>query len=441
MFTKRHCFLTIFLICCILLHAQEFTPIVKQFVKKDYNAANQNWAVGQTSDGVMYFGNNQCLLEFDGSMWRSIKLPQNKIVRSLMIDKNDRIYVGSFQEFGFFEKNAFGNLQYTSLSAELKDYKMKNDEIWNIIELNGTVIFQSFTSYFIYDGKYTKGLRCKYTFLFFNIYKNRIYTHTNQNGFSQLTPLIPEVSPVLSAELKSPVISVLNHDANHALLVTKADGLFLFDGINISRFITDADDELRRSDVNRATVSKDGVILIGTILNGVIAIDKTGHKLWMLNSSNVLQNNTILGMHCDKDNNLWVCLDKGISMIQLNSSLKYIHSFSPAVGAIYSLSYEAPYLYIGTNQGLYSARFDVNRKTLSEVRFESAVKGQVWNLTNIDGQHLCGNNEQTFEIKNRNASMISPVRGGMCISKGVIHGQEVLVQGTYSELCIYLKKD
>lgn len=414
---------------------------MKQFVKKDYNAANQNWAVGQTSDGVMYFGNNQCLLEFDGSMWRSIKLPQNKIVRSLMIDKNDRIYVGSFQEFGFFEKNAFGNLQYTSLSAELKDYKMKNDEIWNIIELNGTVIFQSFTSYFIYDGKSTKGLRCKYTFLFFNIYKNRIYTHTNQNGFSQLTPLIPEVSPVLSAELKSPVISVLNHDANHALLVTKADGLFLFDGINISRFITDADDELRRSDVNRATVSKDGVILIGTILNGVIAIDKTGHKLWMLNSSNVLQNNTILGMHCDKDNNLWVCLDKGISMIQLNSSLKYIHSFSPAVGAIYSLSYEAPYLYIGTNQGLYSARFDVYRKTLSEVRFESAVKGQVWNLTNIDGQHLCGNNEQTFEIKNRNASMISPVRGGMCISKGVIHGQEVLVQGTYSELCIYLKKD
>lgn len=441
MFTKRHCFLTIFLICCIVLHAQEFTPIVKQFVKKDYNAANQNWAVGQTSDGVMYFGNNQCLLEFDGSMWRSIKLPQNKIVRSLMIDKNDRIYVGSFQEFGFFEKDAFGNLQYTSLSAELKDYKMKNDEIWNIIELNGTVIFQSFTSYFIYDGKYTKGLRCKYTFLFFNIYKDKIYTHTSQNGFSQLTPLVPEVNPILSAELKSPVISVLNYDANHALLVTKADGLFLFDGKNISRFSTNADDELRRSDVNRATVSKDGVILIGTILNGVIAIDKTGHKLWTLNSSNVLQNNTILGMHCDKDNNLWVCLDKGISMIQLNSSLKYIHSFSPAVGAIYSLSYEAPYLYIGTNQGLYSARFDVNRKTLSEVRFESAVKGQVWNLTNIDGQHLCGNNEQTFEIKNRNASMISPVRGGMCISKGVVHGQEVLVQGTYSELCIYLKKD
>jgi len=52
MFTKRYCFLSAFIICCLVLHAQEFTPIVKQFVKKDYNAANQNWAVGQTSDGV-----------------------------------------------------------------------------------------------------------------------------------------------------------------------------------------------------------------------------------------------------------------------------------------------------------------------------------------------------------------------------------------------------
>jgi len=29
----------------------------------------------------------------------------------------------------------------------------------------------------------------------------------------------------------------------------------------------------------------------------------------------------------------------------------------------------------------------------------------------------------------------------MCIRKGIIHGQEVLVQGTYTDLCIYLKKN
>ena len=72
--------------------AQEFTPIVNQFTKKDYNASNQNWAVGQGSDGIMYFGNNQGLLEFDGSLWQIHQIAGNKIVRSLFVNKENRIY-------------------------------------------------------------------------------------------------------------------------------------------------------------------------------------------------------------------------------------------------------------------------------------------------------------------------------------------------------------
>jgi len=101
----------------------------------------------------MYFGNNKGLLEFDGTIWDINKLPENKLVRSLMVDKNDRIYVGSFEEFGYFEKDIYGCLKYTSLSDQLQEYKMQNDEIWNILDFNGTIIFQSFTSYFTYDKK------------------------------------------------------------------------------------------------------------------------------------------------------------------------------------------------------------------------------------------------------------------------------------------------
>jgi len=101
----------------------------------------------------MYFGNNKGLLEFDGTIWDINNLPENKLVRSLMVDKNDRIYIGSFEEFGYFEKDIYGCLKYTSLSKLLQEYKMQNDEIWNILDFNGTIIFQSFTSYFTYDKK------------------------------------------------------------------------------------------------------------------------------------------------------------------------------------------------------------------------------------------------------------------------------------------------
>ena len=51
----------------------------------------------------MYIGNDRGLLVFDGIHWDLVKLPNNLGVRALYISKDGRIYVGSFEEFGYFE--------------------------------------------------------------------------------------------------------------------------------------------------------------------------------------------------------------------------------------------------------------------------------------------------------------------------------------------------
>ena len=86
---KIHLLFIIF--CACAANAQEFIPLVTQFSKNDYRAANQNWAVAQGLDGILYFGNNEGLLEFDGSLWKLHKIPGNGLVRSVMIDKKNRI--------------------------------------------------------------------------------------------------------------------------------------------------------------------------------------------------------------------------------------------------------------------------------------------------------------------------------------------------------------
>jgi len=436
--TKKNLLLLLLLIPT-LCSGQEFTPIVSQFTKNDYHASNQNWAVAQGKDGIMYFGNNQGLLEFDGSLWQTHHIAENKIVRSLFINTDGRIYTGSFEEFGFFDKNKTGQLTYHSLSAELKHYKMQNDEIWNILDYNGTIIFQSFTSFFTYKNGEVKGFRFPFTFLFFNIYHGTILTHTDQFGLSTYDAAKNTFAPVKNDLLKSPVLSVLTFDGSHALLVTRSNGLFLYDGTNITRFVTNVDDEIKKAEINRAVISPNGTIVLGTILNGVTAINRQGQKLWTLNTSNILQNNTVLGMYCDRNNNLWLALDKGITMIQLNSSIRYIHSFSPSIGAIYSLTYNDPNLYIGTNQGLYKAELSNDKKSIRNLQLESTIKGQVWSINQFDNQQLCGNNEETFDITKSGTSILSPVKGGICIKRGFIHGKEVLVQGTYTQICIYEK--
>lgn len=437
-----HRIITFFIFQMLLqcVFSQEFTPIVKQYNKKDYGAANQNWAVGQGADGMMYFGNNNGLLQYDGSSWELHRMPQNKIVRSLLVS-GERIYVGSFEEFGFFQKDELGQLAYTSLSDSLKAYDMQNDEIWTILQLKDRVIFQSFTSYFEMKDNKVYGYRLPYTFLFFNQYRDKIYTHTEQIGFGIFDMQKRKPFPVQQNMFGSQVFSVLTFDPLHALVVTKSDGLFLFDGATFKPFATAADAEIKRAEINRALITTDGIIVLGTILNGVTAIDKKGNHLWTLNTSNILQNNTVLGMFYDKDKNLWLAMDKGLATIQLNSSLRYIHAFKPSIGAVYSLNYNASNLLIGTNQGLYRARYDENRQTVSDLRLEPALKGQIWNVSRFDNQVICGNNEETYSINPSGISFMSPVRGGICIRKGLVQGQEILVQGTYTDLCIYIREN
>ena len=431
--------LAVILLSFCQLNAQDFTPVVTNFSKIDYHASNQNWALGQSDDGIMYFGNNQGLLQYDGSSWELHRIPQNKIVRSILV-RGKCIYVGSFEEFGYFEKNNTGQLIYTSLSKKLEGYEMKNDEIWTILEINNSIVFQSFTSYFTYNQDKINGYRCPFTFLFFNNYNNNLFTHTEQYGFSLFNLKNQTAQSIPNNILLSPVISVLKFDKNNALVVTKSNGLFFYDGKKITTFKTNADSELRQWEINRVVLNNEGVIVLGTIQNGVTAIDKNGVKLWTLNTNNILQNNTVLGMLFDKEQNLWLALDKGIALIQMNSTIKYIHNFKPSVGALYSLSFDGKELLMGTNQGLYRAGFDLKRKAVVQLKPEPVIKGQVWNISKIDEQHFCGNNETSFSYSDKGFNSISPVKGGICIKRGEINGQEVLVEGTYTQLCIYKKE-
>lgn len=258
----------IFFCISVIVVAQDFTPIVKQFGKQDYGAANQNWSVAQDSRGLMYFANNQGLLQFDGNLWELYRMPQNKLVRSVFIDKQDRIYVGSFEEFGCFEKQQNGKLTYKSLSDSLKGYSMMNDEIWTIFEINNTVIFQSFTSYFTFKKGIVEGHRQPVTFLFFSPFGNDVLVNTKQHALCRLDLQKHQLIPFPQEPVKGEILTILPLDSKRYIAATVNDGLYFFDGRTFTRFKTDADDFLKQVVVNRAVITPDKNILLGTIRHG-----------------------------------------------------------------------------------------------------------------------------------------------------------------------------
>ena len=216
------------------VHGNNFVPVISNFSSLDYHAGLQNWAIAQGRNGEMYVGNNEGVLTFDGYNWTKTPLPENTTARSLLVDGR-RIYVGSYEEFGYFEQNELGNLHYTSLWKRLKGYKPHNDEIWNIVKMaDGRIYFQSFCSWFEYNGRtvhahYDAHLLPLY---FFNI-GGSIYVQLINGSFCRLeNGHYREIIPRTLVGNDN-VVAALRLYGGRILLCTEFHGLYVFDGKNI----------------------------------------------------------------------------------------------------------------------------------------------------------------------------------------------------------------
>ena len=72
-----------------------------------------------------------------------------------------------------------GILEYTSLWSQLKNIETHNDEIWNILKIGECIYFQSFSSWFKYDGKkVTAHYNSQHLPLYFHKAHGQIYVQT-----------------------------------------------------------------------------------------------------------------------------------------------------------------------------------------------------------------------------------------------------------------------
>ena len=141
----------ILLVFIFELSAQE-TPPIEIFSPKDYGAENQNWGISQAKDKNIYIANNKGLLEYNGAAWKLYDSPNETIIRSVNVI-DDIIYTGCYREFGYWKRNDLGSLNYTSLSQRLNILFLDDEEVWNIIEFDEWVLFQSLKRIYIYNVK------------------------------------------------------------------------------------------------------------------------------------------------------------------------------------------------------------------------------------------------------------------------------------------------
>lgn len=432
----------------LLLHNQfavgqdiSFVPPVFNYNTSNYKAGNQNWAIAQDNNELMYFANNQGLMSFDGINWILHTLPNNRGVKSIFIDnKNrenkERIYIGSFEEFGYFERNSANRLVYHTLKHLVNDYTFKNDEIWTILKHNNTVYFQSFSSYFSYTNDTITAHKSTLSPLFFFTLQNKLFGQLIKDGLFELKENKFQRIVARDQLADDDVVGIISQENTH-LVVTSKNGLFKFNihENSVSKWETNADDDLREALINRVVAVSDSLFVIGTIKNGIYAITNKGKLAWHINRKNGLNNNTVLGLYTDKSGNLWAALDNGISNIQLHHDISIFEPSDIQIGMVEDMLITNGRTYVATNQGVYQYNSAIKSFTqLPEFNI------QTWYIKQIGKQIIAGHNKGASFIDNDKQTLIKGSSiGGTDIREVTINGKNALVETTYSFLSVFLK--
>lgn len=415
-------------------------PYVQNYPKSAYLSGNQNWSIAKDKSGIMYFGNAEGLLTFDGRYWQQYKMPNRQIVRSVATADDGLVYTGSFGEFGYWSYQD-KHLQYTSLVKFIPKPHKITDEIWKIYVDGKRVIFQSFSTIYIYENKKVVVLKAPNAFLFLHQVKNRLFAEVLGKGLFELKGR--KFSPLIGSEIlgNTGVLSILPYKGNSFIIGTGKNGLFIYDGQTFSPLPSLANSFLKTYQLNNGVKILNKYYAYGTILNGLIIIDENGKVVQRINKSSGLQNNTILSLYADNEQNLWAGLDNGIDRIELNSPLYFYFDKAGQFGTVYSSLIVKNKIYLGTNQGLFTSPWIPENGNLFnsfDFKLIPNSQGQVWDLHEIDNQLLCGHNDGTFNVIGNQMTKISTISGGWTIKK-LNSNPNYLIQGTYTGLVIFAK--
>lgn len=419
-------------------------PQIVNIYREKYRADNKNWSIGQDERGVMYFGNDIGLLEFDGIEWKLNQLPNSFTARSLAVLSHKTIFTGSYEEFGRWDRDISGKLIYTSLSDNLDKSLFKNDDFWKIWIDTDCVYFQSFSSIYVYDYKTVKKIPSNKGFLFLSKVRDEFLVQEMLGALYRLEK--DSIRMIEGSEIfrNTDVRVILPYIDNQYLIGTSTKGLYIYDGKSFREWNASLSALINAKELNCGIISSKNTYYLGTILEGIYEVDVDGKIIDHISSDNSLQNNTILALYEDNMKNIWAALDRGISYIRYIDNMSCYTDPRGSTGAVYCGVFYDNKLFVGTNQGVFYISKDGldNPNALSNMKLIDGTQGQVWNFKIIDGILYCCHNKGLKEIhRNLTVSDAFSIRTGVYnMSEVNLNGHDILLLSTYNAVKIIDKK-
>jgi signal transduction histidine kinase/CheY-like chemotaxis protein len=357
-------------------------PFVRVYRPYDVGGAGQIWSIVQDKRGLLYFGAGEAVLEFDGSTWRRIRLEPGGSGRSLAIDGNGRIYVGSSSELGYLAPDEHGEMQFVSLVNRLPKNSPPLSDVWRTFAADDGVLFQTERAIYRWANDRMTMVQPASRFARASYVNGHLYIVTPESGLNVLDGDTLKPLPGTSALRDEAFPVVLKYDDSRLLIATRRNGLFLYDGTSLTPFKTQADDFFKNGQVYRGLRLPDGTFVLTTITSGVVVIDHDGRRVMQLGMADGLPSNAVYYPMTDREGALWLSTDNGIARIETPSPVSFFNSSDGVPGGIAKMTRHDGRLFLATSNGV---AYSVPATPLRPAHFEPllGVASQCWDFAEV----------------------------------------------------------
>ena len=343
------------------LFSQQKKPFVENFTQKEYGSDCHTINASLTeANGLMYFGNNTKVLEFDGINWVNINITANSnYILSVQKGVDNRVYVGAFNEFGYLDIDDEGQEKYFSLSDTFKKEGENIGSVWKVFLLDSSIVFFTEKKIFFYKDNKFQTLMPKggdgESFHNAFVVDNQLFVRQRKLGLLEYSEGNLKLINGGEKFKDIGVFGIVSFDSNY-LIITQEEGLFMYRPRatgGIGELQSKDTEKLVSYRIQGAVQLSDGNIALNTQMNGLIVINSQAKVLHEFNQKTGLLSNDINQAVQDEYGNVWLATANGISRLDYASAISLYNEKSGLMGSVQVVKRYNDKLYVGTTGGLF----------------------------------------------------------------------------------------
>ena len=321
--------------------------LLQNYSPKEYNGNPQIFDIVQDSRGIMYFSNQKGIFEYDGTNWGNIPIGHEDLkCLSLARGEDGLIYAGANGDFGVLKPDVSGRLQFVSEKKQLGIDSI--GRVAKIIIQDTIKYLKTDKALFVIATEGVEVIKPETEIDHIFLLDNKLYVL--QKGLGLFFLKGKELKKVEEGEqfsTRDVVASVRFGGRN--LFFTDQDGVYELS--NTGRLV-------KRNVFNGVSLLSaikidEDLLSLGTSSNGIIVVDQKFNVVYTFGIEKGIIDAAIKAQFIDKEKNLWLGTNVGISKIEITSPVLNFDLSSGLQGTVEGLARFNSRVYVASQNGPY----------------------------------------------------------------------------------------